>query len=324
MRTWKISPVHMSILSLLSEGQSIRKIAVRLDLNHSTVLRHVRKLEEKGYISRQVRSSQVLYSILPLGLSIMHHPVRDPLTGSSKDAPPPEDMKIRLHRLQIKFDLVTPVEDPTLIRFNDFPSKIVPLEHWSKNIIQFEDFTAIISTRSLIITGVQRYLEAADNIEAQEADALSAVIPFAEQVEARVRKIHPKFRLKRIDRGVLSGKILSREFAYEHHPIAEKIKRMRIDGPEGKPRIIVDQSKGFPELETVDRNTASEDMEKLRQNTKILATTDLKDALNIISNQASIVEELAKHSVTAQDQMDQVIALVGKIAEIVAISKGGN
>lgn len=99
---------------------------------------------------------------------------------------------------------------------------------------------------------------------------------------------------------------------------------MRIDGPEGKPRIIVDQSKGFPELETVDRNTASEDMEKLRQNTKILATTDLKDALNIISNQASIVEELAKHSVTAQDQMDQVIALVGKIAEIVAISKGGN
>lgn len=328
MRTWKISPTHISILNMISKGMPIRKIARSLGLNHSTIIRHLMQLEKREYVSRQVRSSQVLYSILPLGMELMHHPVRkdenEVLTEGSKNAPPPEEMKIRLHRLQIKFDLVTPVEDPTLIRFNDFPSKIVPLEHWSKNIIQFEDFTAIISTRSLIITGVQRYLEAADNIEAQEADALSAVIPFAEQVEARVRKIHPKFRLKRIDRGVLSGKILSREFAYEHHPIAEKIKRMRIDGPEGKPRIIVDQSKGFPELETVDRNTASEDMEKLRQNTKILATTDLKDALNIISNQASIVEELAKHSVTAQDQMDQVIALVGKIAEIVAISKGGN
>ena len=115
----------------------------------------------------------------------------------------------------------------------------------------------------------------------------------------------------------VSGKIISHELAFEHHPIAEKIKRMRIDGPEGKPRIIVDQSKGFPELETVDKETAGEDMEKLRANTKILATTDLQETFNILTSQVSIVTELAKHANTAQDQMDQVIASLGKITQAI-------
>ena len=316
MRTWKITPTHQSILYELSEGKSLRKIASLLGLNHSTVIRHVKQLEQRGYISRQVRSTQVLYSILPAGISNMHHPVRDDLTGGSIHAPPPE-ANIRLHRLQLKFDLINSIKDPTVISFKDHPSKIVPLEHWSKNIIQFEDFTAILTTRSLIIAGVQRYLKASENIEVQESDIMSEIIPFAEQVEEKIRRIYPSFRLKRLDRGVLSGKILTREYAYEHHPIAEKAKSMRIDAEDGKPRIIVDQSKGFPELETVHNGTAAEDMDMLARNTELLASTNLTDALKALTTQVSIVSELAKHAVSAQDQMDQVISAIANLTRAV-------
>ena len=321
MRFWKVTPVHLSILEGLSNGKSIRKIAAFLEMNHSTIIRHCKQLEKRGFISRQVRSNQVFFSILPEGISIMHHPLRNPLTGKRNNAPPP-DKVIRLHRRQIKFDLVNAVSNPEVISFKDHPSKIVHMgprdaPTWDKNIIQFENFTAVLTTKSLIITGIQRYLKSSENIEVQEADVMAEVMPFAEQVEEKIRRIHKDFRLKRVDRGTLSGKIISREFAYEHHPIAETAKHMRIDADDGKPRIIVDQSKGYPELETVHKETSAEDMETLRKNTKILATNSLEDALKGLTMQVSVVTELTKHIATTQDQMDQVVAALGNITRII-------
>lgn len=319
MRTFRVGNTHLTILEGLSGGRPIRKIAASLGLNPSSVLRDIRQMEKRGYIARLVRSHQVLYTILPSGQELMQHPVRDPLTGGSINATPPEeirDMKIRLHRLQLKFDLVNPIKDPAVISFKDHPSKIVPLEHWSKNIIQFEDFTAILSTKSLIIAGVQRYLQAADNIESQEADVLSEIMPFAEQVEEKIRKIHPSFRLKRLDRGVLSGKIISREIAFEDHHLAKLTGPMRIDAPDGKPRIIVDKSKGPLEIEFVHKDTAPQDSEQMRKNDLILATNDLGDALQALKTQVSVVTELTKHAATTQDQIDQVISGLGQISNI--------
>ncbi len=315
LRSWKVSPIHTSIITYISSGRSLRKIAKLLDRNHSTVIRHLNQLEKRGYVSRQVRSNQVIYSILPAGMELMHHPVSETITGGSKVAPPRDEMNtIRLHRLQIKFDLVNYVEDPTIIKFTDYPSKVVHLEHWSKNIIQFENFTAIVSTRSLIIAGVQRYLKASEDVELQQVSVMKEILPFAEQVEEKIRKSLPYFRLKRLDRGVLSGKILSREFAYEHHPIAEKAGHMRIDNGKGKPRIIVDSSKGFPELEAVDRDTSAEDMEHLRSNTELLASVDMKEIIAALKAQTSVVSELSRHASATQDQIDQIISVVDQIA----------
>lgn len=319
----------------------MRKIAGLLKLNHSTVIRHVKQLELRGYISKQVRSTQVLYSILPLGMELMHHPVKGNLTEGSKLAPPREnEIKIRLHRLQIKFDLVNPVESrkegklsffakphPMAIAFRDHPSKTVPLEHWDKNVIQFEDFTAIVSTKSLIITGIQRYLNTGESVQGQEADIMSEILPFAEQVEERIRRISPRFRLKRLDRGVLAGNIISREYAFEHHPIAESVvkdgKKMLIKAQDGKPRIIVDQSKGHPELETVHEETAAEDADMIDRNTEVLADIDLRQAIQVLTTQVSMTTELAKHATTAQDQMDQVISALGQITSFLGGLTGG-
>ena len=124
------------------------------------------------------------------------------------------------------------------------------------------------------------------------------------------------FQLKRLDRGVLSGTILAREYAFEDHHLAKLTGPMRIDAPDGKPRIIVDKSKGPLEIEFVHKATAPQDSEQMRKNDLILATNDLGDALQALKTQVSIVTELTRHATTAQDQMDQVISGLGQITNI--------
>jgi len=313
------NPTRVNVLSCLSEGWGIRKTARYLGISPPGVLKQVRILEKKGYVSRLFRSSQVQYSILPLGLEILSHvkerltpPEGSALTGGSKRLTPPEEkMQIRVHRLQVKYDLVEPMKDPAIIHFSDHPSKIVPLEHWSKNIIEFEDYSIIISTRSMIITGIQRELDIEESVESQYATLLEKISPIAEEAEARIRRVNSHFRLKRLDRGILSGKILSTELAYEHHPIGERTGPMVIlDHEDQKPRIIVDKSKGFPELETVHKLHAVDDMELLRRNTETLIRYDLNDVVR------GMVEQ-AKLDASVQDKLSQITEILVSVTKLV-------
>ena len=68
MRPFKPSIRHEVIVEGLSQGQSIRKIAASLDLNPSTIMRDIAQMVKRGYIAKQLRSNQFLYSILPLGM----------------------------------------------------------------------------------------------------------------------------------------------------------------------------------------------------------------------------------------------------------------
>lgn len=314
---------QIEILKHINLGKTLRHTASEIGISHPAVLKHLKKMITLGLLNRVSRSSGVIYSLTLAGRELLsqagNHEVSTPeesLTGGSDRLPPPEKIpdQIRLHRLQVKFDLLNPIKDPSIISFKDHPSKIVPLTHWMKNIIEFEDFTAIISTKSLIISGVQRYIKITEDLESREASILSAIVPLAEQIEEKVRRSQPKFKLKRLAQGVLQGRILSREYAYEHHPIAEKVKKMEIKDPEdGKPRIIVDQSKGFPELETVHKEYAAEDMNKIKNNTLFMARYDLEDVIFKITDTQY---ETAKRESVSQDKFDQMLTIFSKIAEM--------
>jgi DNA-binding transcriptional ArsR family regulator len=320
MTTPRENPTRVNVLSRLSEGWGIRRIARYLGISHPAVLKHVRILEKNGYITKLFRSSQAQYSVLPLGLELLNSvekrlppPEGQNLTEGSKWLPPREEkMQIRVHRLQVKYDLVEPMKDPALIHFVDHPSKIVPLEHWSKNVIEFEDYSIIISTRSMIITGIQRELDTKESVESQYAALMEKISPIAEEAEARIRRTNSHFRLKRLDRGILSGKILSTELAYEHHPIAEKSGPMIIrDKEDNKPRVLVDNSKGFPELETVHKLHAVDDMDLLRRNTESLITYDLNDVVRGMVEQATL-------DASVQDKLSQITEILLTVTKLVS------
>jgi len=63
------------------------------------------------------------------------------------------------------------------------------------------------------------------------------------------------------------------------------------DNEDNKPRIIVDKSKGFPELETVHPIYFDDDMEKIRRNTNTKSKIDIED----------VFTEMAVNSRTTQD-----------------------
>ncbi len=107
--------------------------------------------------------------------------------------------------------------------------------------------------------------------------------------------------------------------ATKKESINPKISTMRIGAQDGKPRIIVDQSKGFPELETVHRDTASEDMEMLTRNTEVLASADLGQAFQVIKASAPIILEQSKLFATTQDQISQ---LASSLQQVIGILGG--
>ncbi len=286
MKPFVISLSHQIIMDLLSNQFGIRKIARSLSKSPSTIYRDIKKLEQYGYISRSVRSSQVFYNINPSGMEYLRkywNGEQKTLTGYLIDATPHEKLQIRLHRLQIKYDLLNPISDPSVIQFSDYPSEFVKMNNWTKNIISFQDFTVIVSTKSIIITGLQLESDIFQDVEMTEANILASIQPLVQSLEEKIHRFNPHFKLKRLANNVLSGHIISREWAYEHHPIAEAIGHMEIRDPgDNKPRVIVDQSNGFPELETVHKDYSTQDMELLRKNTWRLSQKDLDQEISTI------------------------------------------
>ena len=295
MKPFIIRLCHEEIMDLLSNQFGIRKIARSLHKSPSTIYRDIKKLEQYGYISRSIRSSQVFYNINPSGMEYLRrywNGEQSTLTGYLIDATPHEKLQIRLHRLQIKYDLLNPISDPSVIQFSDYPSEFVKMNNWTKNIISFQDFTVIVSTKSIIITGLQLESDIFQDVEMTEANILSSIQPLVLSLEEKIHRFNPRFKLKRLANNVLSGHIISREWAYEHHPIAEAIKHMEIRDPtDNKPRVIVDQSHGFPELETVHKDFSTQDMEILRKNTWTLSQKDLNTEITSLQTTLEDVKQ---------------------------------
>ena len=322
-----IKSIHKEILDGLSNNESLRQISRKTKRSHSTIIRDIRNLEKYGYVSKITRSNQNYYNITFLGIKILkeYWDERKILMGYMDNAPPDE---IRLHRLQIKYDLVNKI-NPAIIYFNDFPSKIIDMNNWNKNIISFEDFTVILSNKSMIITGIQRNIKSEGKLESIIADILSSISPLALQIEEKIRKKEKKFKLKRIDNGILSGHIINIELAYEHHVIAEMASKnnynINVDN-NGKVEIWSDKSKGFPELET-GGDKAIKNMDLLNENTKFLSryklediNSEIKSEISNISNNLNKISELlyenAKHSTITQDQLDELISSQNRIDQI--------
>jgi Mg2+ and Co2+ transporter CorA len=220
--------------------------------------------------------------------------------------------------------------NPAVIYFNDFPSKIINMNNWNKNIISFEDFTVILSNKSMIITGIQRNIKSEGKFESRIADILSSISPLALQIEEKIRKQEKRFKLKRIDNGVLSGHIINIELAYEHHTIAETASKNNYNiniNDNGKMEIWSDKSKGFPELET-GGDKAIKNMDLLNENTKFLARNKLEDINNEIKREISniseninkisdLLYETTKHSIITQDQLDELISSQNRIDKMI-------
>lgn len=271
-RSFSPSIKQALICKYLLEGKSIREIARAMDTNPGTLQRAIRRLENHGYLSRQVRSSQSFYTLTLLGYSLLEivknqkgNTTENNLTGSLKEATPQKnDQYWRLHALQFKIPLVESFhpEDIHLIQFRDHPTKLRNLKNHADLIVEFMDFSVTMTTKALKITGLQirlPYEEVEDPAILLEK-AADVFRPELENIEMLFRKHYPKFRLKRMTNNAIIVQPLKGELALEKDTLAIKVAKLQekdkanklkvYDPDDGKLAVIVDLSMG-PEIEGV-------------------------------------------------------------------------
>jgi hypothetical protein len=334
-----------------------------LHVSPKSILQSIKRLQTQGYVFLQVRSSTSVYSLTPAGYDVLWqawehtsiqkgntndkvsyngvslydftskfpHPVRQKGNTDEKT-----HYKLRSHGLLLKYPLKNklPNNVSSVVTFLDHPIRVSHMNHWEKVSVFFQNFTVVLSPTSIILGGMEYISGTHDNIEAAEADILSQVNKLALEIEPIFQRRIPGFSLARISRGILANKILNKEWAYEHHPIGEKFaqqgERLLIrDREDGKRRVIVDLSKGFPEVETVHPAFSGEDMERVRDFTEEVAlgkfTPDL--VRKRIDEDKKELEELrlddARKFSQVTDTLVRISESLGQIAEIVNRMAGG-
>ncbi|MCL5782536.1 MAG: hypothetical protein M1476_01330 [Candidatus Thermoplasmatota archaeon] len=277
-RTFRLTDRHREILSYLESGTPIREIAKKIGISHKNIIFNARRLQKHGYLASPIRTTQSIYPFMPLGQKTLDE-FRNQMGTTVEKNPHPVGQKgtidsqtQRLHALQVKYLLKEPLDPDSLLKltsFKGFPVRPRPLKNHTDYIVHFQDFRAIITSRSIIIAGLQLELSLAESTYDLLFGAFQQVDLFIEQVEKKLQATIPRLKVLRNDRGILSGEIIRLEIAHTRDIIAKHVLRdgaiLRLTDPgTGKPRVIVDNSKGVPEFEFIQASTAVEDNEKLR------------------------------------------------------------
>ena len=79
---------------------------------------------------------------------------------------------------------------------------------------------------------------------------------------------------------------------------------------------------GKPEMEFVDKETSPQDSEQYKKNVFVLATTDLSQQVKAINDAANVIMEQSKLSSITQDQLSQLVSVVGTLTNIMGSSFG--
>lgn len=197
------------------------------------------------------------------------------LLNSEVTTPRNGKFKIRLHAVQVKYEIkkgLGPKDPVAILPMKDYPVEYnKDLANWIRADISFKDGLAMVSPASLILTGIApEYAHPFEDLEAFESTVVNALTPAALTIEAHVRRFIPKFQLKRtgpFGRSLI-GHVIKKEWAYEHHPVAEDEngearERIKIFDDENHLRALTDKSKGFGEFETVYGPLSTQDMSKV-------------------------------------------------------------
>lgn len=181
--------------------------------------------------------------------------------------------KLRPHAYQFTYLLTKPLNQIQLDRilsFRDYPVKANPLKNHTDAVIFFVNLTAIVRTRTMTITGLELPEYPPEiSTESAELDFIHKILSEnIERIEGVIRRVVHEFRVERAGRRIFSGKVLGKEWAYEHHPAAELAVADRrtvvVKDFDGKVRYTVDRSNGYPEAECKHPIKATADMDIFR------------------------------------------------------------
>ena len=292
-------PVNIEILDLLEQRVGLRGIGKALGMSHVAVRNRIlRALVPCGLVIKDATgnyqiikatfkaftngSSQNSREINGTNENLQHDFSGSIVNGSGQTGDgtinnrvinDPFPGKTRIHNLRYKIPLKNTLNHEQLtmpVSMKNYQASIVKMSNWSKIDLTFQNFRAFVTTKSCIIYGIKatgsHFEETIDILDR----AWQLVEPDLDKLENVVRKMHPKIKFRRDDKGIIVAEILTMEIADEQDRGAIYMLRNRpyyvvIEPHTGRRKFVLDRSTGMPEVEAVDPVTGITDYENFRK-----------------------------------------------------------
>jgi DNA-binding MarR family transcriptional regulator len=338
MRTFTLSNTHVKVLRYVLKGLSEKLIAIELGISKTAVQGHIKRLSKNGYLRREERRvyqsmrgyvlTEKAHEVLSMAIAqntasqkVAHSETPQNKLSSHLVPEGGNNEVLRMHRIQVKYYLrehLTPKEPGLLIRLTDIPFvERQGFKHHNDILIaDFQDLSIILSPRSVIVSGITVSMpidSPKTTYDMLETALLRKIQPGIEDLELKIMKRYPRFRILRDGRGFLTGEILQNEIAVEHDAIAERVSIQRNnimirDKEDLKARVISDKSKGYPELEFVHNRHSVEDAQTYKEfRNNFDSKAEYEDFLNDMVTHKWNYKEEQKARIETQELLQRFI-----------------
>ena len=246
------------ILELLKEGKYPTQIALSLSLSLATISYHIKQMCSKSEVQQITYSSTKEYRLTDKGLERLRRALED--TASVSKSNPLTSQKLRIHSLALAFPLrnkLSPAQPAMMLQSKGLMTKRSGLKNQESAYMQ----DGLLTPSSLILYLPE--VEASINEDPRLAIApyINLAITKAVDYEAKL-----EISLKRLDKWTLAGSIIMNHNANTNNSIAKKVlerlDKFEVKDENDKVRLIVDNSNGIPEFESVDAQNGIIDQTK--------------------------------------------------------------
>ena len=241
----KLGSTTLQVLLAIAQGKHTNKeITKHLGIYKSLTAYHLKKLQKEGLIKRTVTDAVVIYELTEAGKSYCE----SILNLSPQESP----MKIRAHNMFFKVKIIRkPANLDRRLKEANW------IEFYPRNYRAWRKKT---EKASLVFKPNVLEIYLGDIYAATQQEAMSKAIKTVLEIIEELEHIYPGLKLAKPEE---VARIEKQHFAIQNDPLAtlyvQQGKSYRSD------RIHIDHSKGIPELETVHKLHASEDVHKITQ-----------------------------------------------------------
>lgn len=265
----KLNNDHVLILNLVKEGVRRSRIAQILHIKRSTLFGIIETLIKHGYLIRDA-NGEIL-------LTEKGRWVVDSLPLNKKER------FIRLNNIVVKYrlkDNLSSSEPIRIMRMAGILSGFNKLNNHDDALFVYNEIHGKLTTSSLMIYIPESRFKLSNKKVDLDLEVFKISIPIALDLEQKIKKVYPSFKLLREDRNTLSAPIRL-EIAIVNDPIAQKLNRHKDIIKSDKTRLVwIDKSTGEPELEF----KQYEDFEKYEEMLKDVVEGGYEELKNRVTN----------------------------------------
>lgn len=236
-----LPPILSGILKLLEVNSTSKYIIKKTKKDKRLVARDLNRLIQKGYIKRIDRG---VFKILKSRKVVL---------------PRHQKKHFRLHNLELELNITSTTHKRI--------KSIVMKNNQYYNVRQFGNAGKYFDMAEVtgLITKLGIFIFFPENWEVKASTRKSLINKMYDIIEKTLRKWESKFRLDLFKDGRINFNIRNMHVAYVDGPLVKEFEKKDInhlviyDKEDGKPRFVIDMSKGFPEFEAVHPEKALHD-----------------------------------------------------------------